>query len=115
MPASRVYETRIDLCGLFAMLRMHAAVRRMGAPDLQIVAAGPANPRLARLSILVFILSHCKYCVIQLAGEFRKRPGTIQGSARETRVLAAGFVTVRAESASGAGRGLRRRASLRIE
>jgi hypothetical protein len=66
MLMSRVYETRINLYGLFAMLRMYAAVRRKRAPDLRIAAEGLAILRQARFAKTVLALSYCEYCVISL-------------------------------------------------
>ena len=59
MLVPHVYKTRINLYGLFAMLRMHAAVRRKRAPDLRIAADRPAIRRQARFANLVLTLSYC--------------------------------------------------------
>lgn len=83
MLVSRVYETRINQCGLFAMLRMYAAVRRKRAPDLRIAAEGLAILRQSRFTKVVFTLSSCEYCVIPFASLPRNRAVTEQGSAQE--------------------------------
>jgi hypothetical protein len=59
MLVPRVCETRINLYGPFAMLRMHAAVRRKRAPDLRIAAERPAILRQARFAKTAFVLSYC--------------------------------------------------------
>ena len=69
MLMSRVYETRINLYGLFAMLRMYAAVRRKRAPDLRIDAEGLAIFGRLRAAAIAFALSYCEYYVISFTGE----------------------------------------------